>query len=354
MTHAFLLKDIAAQAGVSLATVDRVLHGRPGVRAHTVRRVEQAVQALQGQRRQLGLAGRKLMLDLVMETPERFSRAVRHALEAEMALMRPAVLRARYALQPQWRPDALVAQLDAIGRRGSHGVLLKAPDLPEVVAAVDRLMAQGIPVLTLVTDLPQSRRLAYVGMDNRAAGATAAYLLGQWLGGSDLAVPPAVLVSLSSVRFRGEEERETAFRQALQRDHPAWAVHDVSEGLGEHDRTVPLVRQRLRAHPALAAVYSTGGANAAILEAFALEGRRCACFIGHDLDEDNLALLRAGRLSAVLHHDLRHDMRQACLQVLAAQGVPGLDGAAPGGLSSVVVVTPWNLPRDVAQGADPG
>src|SRR5437667_6501011 len=37
------LKDIARQAGVSLATVDRVLHNRPGVRPDTVRRVKEAI-----------------------------------------------------------------------------------------------------------------------------------------------------------------------------------------------------------------------------------------------------------------------------------------------------------------------
>src|SRR5436309_10701536 len=38
------LKDIARQAGVSLATVDRVLHNRPGVRPDTVRRVKEAIK----------------------------------------------------------------------------------------------------------------------------------------------------------------------------------------------------------------------------------------------------------------------------------------------------------------------
>ncbi len=72
----------------------------------------------------------------------------------------------------------VIATLGRIARTGSHGVILKAPDMPEVGDAVARLTAAGIPVVTLVTDLPSSARVAYVGIDNRAAGATAAYLIG--------------------------------------------------------------------------------------------------------------------------------------------------------------------------------
>src|SRR3954451_21244513 len=38
------LRDIPRQAGVSLATVDRVLHNRPGVRPDAVRRVKDAIE----------------------------------------------------------------------------------------------------------------------------------------------------------------------------------------------------------------------------------------------------------------------------------------------------------------------
>ena len=337
MSHPHLLKAVALQAGVSLATVDRVVHQRPGVRPHTVRRVQQAVNELERQSVQVGLQGRKFMVDVVMQAPERFTQVVRNALEKELPLLQPVIFRARYYMGESMALAELVEVLKKIEARGSHGVFLKAPDDPRVVAAVARLAHKGIPVITLVTDLPGSERLAYVGMDNRAAGQTAAYLLGQWLGHG---VQTSVLVSLSSVRFRGEEEREAAFSLALEQHYPLLKRIDANEGMGLHSATAAVVRKRLKDHPDIHAVYSIGGANAAILEAFALENRPCRCFIGHDLDADNLPLLHAGQLHAVLHHDLQHDMRMACLQVMRAHGV-GATQALPT-LSSVQVVTPFN------------
>lgn len=340
MAHPHLLKDVASQAGLSLATVDRVIHQRGGVRAHTVRRVEQALRELERQKHQVGLAGRKFLIDVVVQAPERFSTLVRVDLERAMPAAYPAIFRARYHLGEDQPVAHWVDTLDRIQRRGSHGVLLKAPDAPELQQAVARLQQKGIPVVTLVTDLPTSARCAYVGMDNRAAGQTAAYLMAQWLGRRKI----GVLVSTSSNRFRGEGEREAGFRDAMRDRYRHLSLHEVSEGLGLHDATVALVREHLRQWPGVEAVYSIGGANAAIQEAFAQLRRPCRAFIAHDLDADNLRLLRKGTLQAVLHHDLQQDLRQACLHVMAAHGaVP----ARPwGGPSSVQVITPHNLPRD--------
>ncbi|MER8631577.1 LacI family DNA-binding transcriptional regulator [Mesorhizobium opportunistum] len=341
MSRAFLLKDIALQAGLSLATVDRVLNDRPGVREHTVRLVKQAIGELEQQRDQIGLAGRKFVLDVVMEAPGRFSEAVRQGLEQAMPSLQPAIFRARYHLAETRNVENTVGIIDALQRRGSNGVFLKAPDVPAVRAAAARLVGAAIPVVTLVTDLPDTGRQAYVGMDNRAAGETAAYLLGEWLGGG----PARILVTISSNRFRGEEEREIGFRQALRERYPALGIVEVSEGHGLDRNTGMLALAALRANPDIAGVYSIGGGNRAIIEAFASLGRTCRGFIGHDLDADNLALLRDGRISAVLHHDLGHDMRNACLHVMRAHGL--LPKSPVSGMANIQVITPFNVPQAV-------
>lgn len=313
MPPPFPLKEIALQSGLSLATVDRALHKRAHVAKATQIRIEAALAELERQYSESRLAGRRLVLDVVMETPKRFSNAVRAAFEAELPGMRPAALSARYHLAETIEERDLVAILGGIRKRGSHGLVLKAPSTPAVADMAQALMVSGIPVVTLVTDLPGPSRVGYVGMDNRVAGATAAYLLARMAG-------PArgkVLVTLSSTRFSGEEERERGFRDALKGDASHLAPVTISEGFGVDRTTERLVKAALVADPDIRAVYSIGGGNQAILKAFAQEKRHIDVFAAHDLDADNRTLLAEGHLTFVIHHDLRQDARSACQMVMA-------------------------------------
>jgi LacI family transcriptional regulator len=342
MGHPYRMREIAQQSGLSLATIDRVLNRRSGVRASTVAEVERAIAELDRQASQLRIGGRTFLVDLVMQTPARFSATVRSALEAELPHLRPAVVRARFHLQEESSAHEVVRALEGIGRRGSHGVILKAPDEPEVVEAVARLAERGIPVVTLVTDVTGSRRVAYVGIDNHAAGATAAYLLSRsWSVGS-------LLVTLSSHAFRGEEDRERGFRAAIEAHSPGRVVRAVTGTDGLDDSLLEAVGAALAEDGTIDAVYSIGGGNVATLAAFRQAGRACPDLIAHDLDEDNRVLLRQRRIAAVLHHDLREDARRACRIILQAHGaVPGPIHSIP---SHIQVVTPYNEPSSLTGG----
>ena len=335
MKSRFPLKDIALQAGLSLATVDRVMHERDGVRAITQARVAAAISELERQYVQSGLIGRRLVIDVVMDTPQRFSAAVRDAFEAELPGMRPASFLARFHVAETMSEQELLSILSAIRRRGSHGVVLKAASTPAIAASAVQLMMAKIPVVTLVTDLPENSRIGYVGMDNRVAGATAAYLLGRMAGER----PGKVLVTLSSRLFAGEDEREQGFRHALAQRFPHLSVVRVSEGFGVDRETERLVRDALECEPDIRAVYSAGGGNRAILKAFAEARRECSVFAAHDLDQDNIALLAAGEITFVIHHDLRHDARSACQLMLAYHRMLPPDfQVAP---SRVAIATPF-------------
>jgi LacI family transcriptional regulator len=255
-----------------------------------------------------------------------------------MATFLPGVFRCRFHFAEVMKPAELVQLLDRIRLRGTHGIVLKAPDVAEVAAAVGRADAAGIPVVTLVTDLPNSARIAYAGADNRAAGETAAYLIGEFLGTDG----GKVLVTLSSGRFRGEEEREIGFRRVIRARYPAIGITEISEGHGTDAATGTLAAAALAADPAINAVYSIGGGNRAVLAAFDAAKRPVRVFVAHDLDADNRALLAARRIGFVLHHDLRTDARSAFRAIMSR--ATALPRAVTPSLSSVEIVTPYNMP----------
>ena len=94
-------------------------HGRPGAERPRRRagehraEVRQAIADLDRQRTQLRLAGRTFMVDIVMQAPERFTTAVRAALEAELPSLRPAVIRSRFHFR-ETGPSPRSSPLDRI------------------------------------------------------------------------------------------------------------------------------------------------------------------------------------------------------------------------------------------------
>jgi len=275
-------------------------------------------------------------VDVLMHTPRRFSDVVRAAVTEAAASLRPLRVAPRFHCHEVIEPGGLAERMRLIARRGTQGIVLKAPDDPVVVAAVDEVVARGVPVVTFVTDLPGSRRDAYVGIDNRAAGHTAAFLLGRFVGGASA----AVIANLGSHLFRGEEDREHGFRSLMSSRFPALSVVELTEGYGLDRNTRRMTREILACTPDPIAVYSMGGGNRGILQAFDEVHRRPVAFVGHDLDEENRALVEEGRIDAVVDHDLAADARTALTILLRRQQHREVE---PPRASRAVIVTPWNL-----------
>lgn len=337
MPRRFGIKEIAVQAGLSPATVDRALHGRAHVRSLTRDRVAAAIAELERQHAASLAEGRRFTIDIFIQAPDRFTSAVRAAFEAELPLVRPVAFRARFHLAEVMEEREIIARLTAIARRGSHGIVLKVPATPAIESCLEGIAAKGIPVVTYVTDIAAPLRLAYVGMENRRAGATAAYLMQrmQRRAGS------RVLVTLSSQMFRGEDERRIGFLDHLARQDPALPTLTVSEGLGVDRTTRRLVLEALGDHPDIGSVYSIGGGNRAILDAFAEAGRDIEVFIAHDLDRTNRQLLAEGRLTLVLHHDFRQDARRVSLHFLRHHRMVPPDVAI--GPTDILIACPTDL-----------
>ena len=307
------IPDIAQLSGVSTATVDRVLNQRAGVRSATVQRVMQAAASL-GYLPEAALhaahpahaapQARPLrLMVLIPEGSNRFLHMLGDVIGYAQDHWAPFNVRCQAAYIESFNPDALAKALLHYGKR-CDGIAFMALEHPVVREAVAQLAEQGVPTVTLISDLSNSRRVAYVGLDNRAAGRTAAYLIARFMGPlahSPQSRPARVAMIVGSLRYRAHEEREAGFLHLFEEQFPLVQVVGVREGQDDAEKNYSQARALLEQHSDLAAIYNIGGGAEGIGRALKEVGAdRKLVFIGHGLTPDTRALLIDGTMDAVI------------------------------------------------------
>lgn len=333
----FTHKQIAAQSGLSLATVDRALHQRGNVHPRTQHRIQQAIADLELLQK-AGLArGRTLYFDVIMHTPDRFQPLIREAFTRQIASFAAFRLQLRFHFGANLTAETINQLLNKKGLH-SHGIILKAACSGELHPTLEALLRQRVPVVTMMSDLPGSARLRYIGMDNFDAGKVAAFLMSRWLRVSR----SHIVAVTGSQDFIGEQERIQGFQRAMQTFSPQHRVSVVAGGFGIDARMHQSVSQFLQQHPDADAVYTVGGGNPGILRAFAEQKRQINAVIGHDLDKENCALLQAGKIDALIEHNLQLDALHAFRTLLEFHGfLPATAPPAP--YSKINIITRYNM-----------
>ncbi len=305
------VNDIAKAAGVSLATVDRVLNDRPGVRPAKMKAVQEAIDRL-GYVRDLAAAnlarGRTYRMAFVLpDSDGQFVQTLADAVGQveRQSDVRTAILLRRYQADD---PHAIAGVLAALPSQEVAGVALMAPETPVVRDAVRALRMRGVPVVALASDLPNSSRDRFVGIDNVAAGRTAGMLMGRFLGGG----PGRVLVIGESMLLRESLERRLGFDLILQARFPRLIALQTLETHGRGSELRSAVTAALAHAGDVQGIYLMGAGHRALSEALAgmgLAGRLTV--IGHELTPQARAALEAGTIDAVIMQNVGHVVRSA-------------------------------------------
>ncbi len=319
------IAELAAETGLSRATIDRALNGRSGVHPRTRAAVESTLESLSRQRETAGAA--RGDVDIVL----RLGRGLMSQLSRVSALAgREGLL-----LFDMWQEDeASVHELvRTLCADTARPLVITAKNTDRLTGELSRARAKGKRVVALISDLSPEARDAYVGIDNRSAGQTAAYLVGSVIGDR----PAGVAVLLGDHAFRCHDDREIGFRTALRAAFPRIAM--VGEAMGEDnvEKTRRAVAELLKSSPGLSAIYNVAGANEGL--ARALEIQDCAkdiCVVGHEANAVTAPMLKSGVLNFAL---------AARPQLLFEAAVENaLNPAAAGAILDFSVFTLFNLP----------
>lgn len=306
------IKIIAERAGVSIGTVDRVLHNRPYVKAEVRDRILQVMEELDYRPNRmasaLALSGTPRRLAVIQPKWEDY---VYGEMEAGMVRFREEHRDYNVTVSVRAYPaeDTAVClrMLDEEVEDGAQAIALCASDSRETREKLTELAEAHIPVVTFNSDIPAAPRLCYVGEDAHHAGRVAGEIAAKFLRPGD----PLLLV-YAGPTYAGHKARADGFLERL--TELGFRREDCRIAITHNDykETLLAVETALLEDPALAYVYMANLSVPACVEAIRRQGRTGKVrVLSHDSGPDIRRFLKTGEVDFTIDQDLAFQSYQA-------------------------------------------
>lgn len=348
MSRRSTLADVAHAAGVSTATVDRVLNSRLPVREATALKVIQAAE-------RIGYHGAALMRERLHERSpvatlgfclqkrdDPFYQAFSREVSAAARRLGGERCTAVVEFMDRLEPAEIARQLLELGAL-ADAMAVVAVDHPHVTAAIDALHERGKPTYALLSDLSAPRRAGFIGVDPRKSGRTAAWAVSH-LSRRD---EGKAAVFVGSHRYLGQESCEMSFRSYLREHAPGWQVLDTLVNLEDPQLAYEAMQSLLDRHPDLTGLYIPGGGASGIIRALrempVPPGTPRRVTVCNELLPDRRAALIDGVVDLVLDTPLTRISECAVRTMLADCDAREAPSQARQLVVSVDVYTPENV-----------
>jgi LacI family transcriptional regulator len=301
------IANIAQNAGVGTATVDRVLNGRSGVNSETEQKVRQAIKELGApsvvRGRPRSKNNFKFAYVLPAENSEFLDQLERHIAQTAGDFRHQHITEVTYRITTD-DPAKFGMELSRI--KDCDAIVLMAPDLPAVKLAINEHVRAGVHVATLFSDVAGSMRQVHIGADNRAAGRTAGLLLARM---AQLPQRSNLLLLSQTTRMSSEIERRIGFAQVIEERFPNLQVirgNDIASN--DDEASEQLISYLADIDVAkLSGIYAVGGAIKGVSRALkTLNITAQVPLIAHDLTVSNQSMLLDGSLAYALHQDVHY------------------------------------------------
>jgi LacI family transcriptional regulator len=294
------VRDIAQALKISIGTVDRALHNRPGINAITRKQVLDTAQKL-GYRPNVSarlLAGRRrlrLAVCLPVQIASYFD-AVRAGIASAAAPYSSSV-ELLFRSNPNLGQGEVELLQQTLEEDPLDGLIFCPGDPDGVRQLMRRAAARRIPVVCVNTDAPNTRRLTSVAMDGRTGGMLAGELMHRFLPtGGEVAIVTGLRTTLVHL------QETQGFRDALESLSSSLRVVMEVEAHDEPNEAYEKCSGLLAQHPDLRGIYVCTANSMAVLRALADFGRTGeVTIIGTDIFPELAEAIRAGKVMATIY-----------------------------------------------------
>lgn len=250
---------LAAAAGVSVATVDRLLNGRESVSASARAAVMEAALRMghPAAARLTGGGGGAVPTVrfgvLLHKQGQEFYQNMAREFRSGVATLAGVKGQLELDFAASQAPSEVAGLLRGMAGR-CDVIAATAVNHPEITAAVEELKGRGVPVFSLLSDFAQGVRAGYVGLNNLKVGRTAAWMISLSAKGAG-----KVALFVGGARWHGHDLRETGFRAYLREERPDLEVLESIVNLETRQLTYETTLNLLRTHPDLRGIFVAGG-----------------------------------------------------------------------------------------------
>ncbi len=224
MPEKIRIKDIAERAGVSVGTVDRVLHSRPNVSAVAREKVETILKEIDYKTNAYASAlARNRSYNFILLMPQYESEAYWEEIEegAKKAheTRRDFHVNLNIVYFNRFSSESYVEKCRHCLNAKPDGIILVPADTEATKAFTDNLHLTGIPFVLLDSFIPDLKPLAFFGQDSFCSGYFAAKML-MLIAREEKEIMLMRLVKDGKVVSRQQENREVGFRSYMQKRFP--------------------------------------------------------------------------------------------------------------------------------------
>lgn len=312
------ISDLANAAGVSVSTVNRLLHGSSSVRQDTIDQILKAAEEIGfyglgtiRDRRRDALPHYKLGF-LLQQSHRPLYRLWAEGIVAATRQRPDCVIEPAVVFEDDLSPEAVSSNLLKMGQTCAAIAVVTA-DHPLISQAIDELRRKGVPVITYISDLSAASRAGFVGTDSWKRGRTAAWFISQTVRGAGKVAP-----LIGSNRYQCQDVSDASFRSYMRENAPEYHVTETLLTHEEPDKAYAIVRELIASEPSLKGIFVNGGGISGVLRALRElpgERQREIRLVCSDIGPETRKGLSEGLITASLSHPL-DKMPQELIEVM--------------------------------------
>jgi ribose transport system substrate-binding protein len=194
----------------------------------------------------------------------------------------------------EYDPKAEAEDFKRAVRQGATGILVSVADAEVLRPEIDAAIAAGIPVITMDSDAPQSKRLFFIGTNNYQAGVAGGEYAAKLLNGK------GNVVVFTMPGQRNLDQRLQGYREVFAQ-HPGIKITEVVDIKGDariaFDKSEEIIGKKLPVDAFVCLEASAGKEVANVLERNNAKGK---VVMAMDTDDATLEWLQKGFINATI------------------------------------------------------